>query len=60
MLKGTLANPIGDCYYFFTASYCKTYKPGTYHITIGGNTFYREWGDVTSKYKEGYLPMDGK
>lgn len=58
VLRGAIANPIRDCYFFFTASCCWGYKPGTYHINIGGNMFYVKWGDVTMiKNKEGYIPF---
>lgn len=58
VLRGDIANPIGDCYFFFTASTCWGYKPGTYHINIGGNMFYITWGDVTQVVgREGYVPF---
>lgn len=58
VLRGAIANPIRDCYFFFTASRCWGYKPGTFHINIGGNMFYVKWGDVTMiKNKEGYVPF---
>jgi len=58
VLRGDIANPIGDCYFFFSARSVWGYKPGTYHINVGGNMFYVNWGDVTQVVgREGYVPF---
>lgn len=58
VLRGAIANPIGECYYFFGAYSVWGYKPGTFHINIGGNVFYINWGDVTQIHnREGYVPF---
>lgn len=58
VLKGSIANPIGNCYFFFGAYSVWGYKPGTYHINVGGNMFYINWGDVTQVVgREGYVPF---
>lgn len=55
VLRGDIANPIPTCYYFFSDWYVKSYRPGAYFINIGGNVFYEEFGDVTSKTPDGYI-----
>lgn len=58
VIKGQIANPIGNCYYFFGGFAVWGYKPGAYTINIGGNQFYVNWGDVTCiKNRSGYTPF---
>lgn len=58
VLKGQVQNPIGDAYFFFSASSCWGHKPGVWYLNVGGNMFYKTWGDVTQVVgKAGYVPF---
>lgn len=58
VLKGEVANPIGNAYFFFSASSVWGHKPGVFYINVGGNMFYEKWGDVTQVVdRSGYVPF---
>lgn len=46
VLKGEAPNYVGDCYFFFSTSAVTCTKPGAYYKDIGGNLYYKKWGDV--------------
>lgn len=54
VLKNEVPNPIGDCYYFFGSFAVTCYKPGTFHINVGGNIYYKYWGDVHTKHSSSH------
>ena len=56
VLKGEAPNPIGDCYFFFSASSVWGHKPGVFYVNVGGNMYYKNWGDVTQVVgRSGYV-----
>lgn len=52
VLKGEIENPVPECYFFFSASAVTCFKPGTFHKNVGGNMYYKQWGDVHTKHTD--------
>ena len=58
VLRGEVENPVGDAYFFFSASSCWGHLPGVWYRNVGGNMYYCSWGDVTQIVgREGYVPF---
>lgn len=58
VLRGEVANPIENAYFFFSASSCWGHKPGVWYRNVGGNMYYVNWGDVTQVVnRAGYVPF---
>ena len=55
VLRGEVENPVPECYFFFSASAVTCYKPGTFHKNVGGNMFYKQWGDIHTKHTESHI-----